>query len=156
MGLLPNFVAGRPLTAGEYDISGTVIASTSPLHTPGDKVFGCLDLDQQKRTKQGALCEYTRFPAECLVTRPPGMSAIDAAGIALAGQTAYVCLVEIGNVQPGQIVFVNGGSSSVGAYGIQIARAKGATVWASASGKNEAFVRGQGVEQVCLVVCSSS
>lgn len=63
MGLLPNLVAGCPLTAAEYEISGIVIGSTSSLHAPGDKAFGCLDLDQQKRIKQGALCDYTRFPA---------------------------------------------------------------------------------------------
>jgi D-arabinose 1-dehydrogenase-like Zn-dependent alcohol dehydrogenase len=136
MGLMPNFVAGRPFTAAEYDISGTVIASAF------------LDIDQQQRTKQGALAEYTRFPAECLMPRPEKISAIDASGVALVAQTAYMCLVDLARVKQGQIVFVNGGSSAVGMFGIQIAKAKGAKVWASASGKNETFVRGLGVEQV--------
>lgn len=49
-------------------------------------------------------------------------------------------------------VFVNGGSSSVGAFAIQIAKAKGATVWASASGKNEQFVRSLGADEVSHLV----
>lgn len=148
MGLMPNFVAGRPFTAAEYEISGTVIASAALLHKPGDKVFGFLDIGQQKQTKQGALAEYTRFPAECLMSRPENMSAIDAAGVALVAQTAYMCLVDLAEVKQGQTVFVNGGSSAVGIFGIQIAKAKGAKVWASASGKNEALVRGLGAEEV--------
>ena len=57
-----------------------------------------------------------------------------------------------GNLEPGQTVFVNGGSSSVGAFAIQIAKAKGAAkVVASASGKNEEFVRGLGADEVSLM-----
>lgn len=47
-------------------------------------------------------------------------------------------------------VFVNGGSSAVGAFAIQFAKARGCTVWASASGKNGDFLKGLGVDEVCL------
>lgn len=49
------------------------------------------------------------------------------------------------------MVFINGGSSAVGIFAIQIAKAKGATVWATASGKNEALVRSLGAEEVSSI-----
>jgi NADPH:quinone reductase-like Zn-dependent oxidoreductase len=51
-------------------------------------------------------------------------------------------------LEEGQCIFINGGSSSVGAFAIQIAKAKGCKVYASASGKNEEFVRGLGADEV--------
>jgi hypothetical protein len=64
--------------------------------------------------------------------------------------TAYQGLVGMAGLEKGQRVFINGGSSSVGAFAIQIAKAKGCWVYASASGKNEEFVRGLGADEVGL------
>jgi NADPH:quinone reductase-like Zn-dependent oxidoreductase len=130
-----------------------VVKSNSPLHQPGDRVFGIIPVPLQFPSKQGALAQYARLPGSNIVKRPDDMSAVDAAGFALAGETAYVGLFEVCKLEPGQMVFVNGGSSSVGAYAIQLAKAKGLTVWASASGKNEDFVRGLGADKVYLTLC---
>jgi NADPH:quinone reductase-like Zn-dependent oxidoreductase len=150
MHLLPNVVARRPYDAAEFDLAGTVVLSRSPLHSPGDKVFGFIDAGLQTTTKQGALAEYTRMPGDRLAKRPKGASAADYAGASLTAQTAHMALVDVAGLQEGQTVFVNGGSSSVGLYAIQIAKAMGLKVWASASGKNEEFVRGLGADEVCL------
>jgi NADPH:quinone reductase-like Zn-dependent oxidoreductase len=148
MEILPNFIARRPYDAAELDLAGTVVLSKSALHSPGDKVFGWIEATVQMKTKQGSLAEYTIVPGEYLVPRPAGMSATDCAGVTLTSQTAYMAIMEVAGLQEGQTVFVNGGSSSVGAYAIQIAKAKGMKVWASASGKNEEFVRSLGVDEV--------
>ena len=79
-----------------------------------------------------------------MVLRPPNISPVEASGIALAAQTAYQALIDIGRLEPGQTILVNGGSSAVGAFAIQIAKAKGAKVIATASASNEEFVRRQG------------
>jgi len=46
-----------------------------------------------------------------------------------------------------QTVLINGGSSATGAFAIQIAKYKGARVVATASGKNEQFVRNLGADE---------
>lgn len=102
----------------------------------------------QKATGMGTLCQYTRLPAENLVLRPPNISVVEAAGITLAGQTAYQALFDLGKLEPSQSVFINGGSTAVGAFAIQIAKAHGCKVVASASGKNEEFVRSLGADEV--------
>jgi len=103
------------------------------------------------KIKQGALSQYVRMPAEFLVVRPPNVSAVEAAGVTVASQTAYQALFEMGKLEAGQTVFINGGSSSVGAYAIQLAKARGIRVVASASGKNEEFVKSLGADEVCAI-----
>jgi NADPH:quinone reductase-like Zn-dependent oxidoreductase len=56
------------------------------------------------------------------------VSLTSAAGFMLAGMTAYQALTDRGKLENGQSVFINGGSSSVGAFAIQIAKAKGCKV----------------------------
>jgi NADPH:quinone reductase-like Zn-dependent oxidoreductase len=160
MRVLPNFIAKRPYDAAEIDLAGTVVLSKSALHSPGDKVYGYLDLGKQPQNKQGSLAEYTIADGAMLVKRPSGMSAVHCAGVPLTSLTAYMALFDIAGLEDGQTVFVNGGSSSVGAYAIQMAKAHGLKVWASASGKNEEFVRGLGADEVrhgavLLVIFSS-
>lgn len=94
------------------------------------------------------------MPADNLVIRPPHVSPVEAAGITLVAETAYEGLIDIAKLEAGQSVLINGGSSAVGAYAIQIAKAKGARVVATASGKNEAFVRKMGADEVCSTVLS--
>lgn len=103
-----------------------------------------------RKTGQGSLAEYARVTGDHLVKRPANVSPTEAAGITLAGMTAYMALVDIGKIEPGQTVFVNGGSSSVGGFAIQIAKAKGCKVVAACSGKNIDFVKGLGADEVRL------
>lgn len=99
------------------------------------------------KTRQGALQQYAKLPASHLVLRPSDITPTEASGIALAGETAWQALFNVGKLEAGQTVFINGGSSTVGAFAIQFAKAKGATVITSASSKNEAFVRGLGADE---------
>jgi NADPH:quinone reductase-like Zn-dependent oxidoreductase len=100
------------------------------------------------KTREGALQQYARMPADHLLLRPANIKPTEAAGLTLAGQTAWQALFNVGKFEPGQTIFINGGSTAVGAFAIQIAKAKGAEkVVASASGKNEAFVRELGADE---------
>ncbi|KAH7108462.1 hypothetical protein BKA62DRAFT_682267 [Auriculariales sp. MPI-PUGE-AT-0066] len=140
MAIAPNWFAGRPHVA-ENDFAGTVIASKSAKHPVGKRVFGYLPLELQKSKKsdQGALAQYVRAGSEHVARVPDHISTIDAAGVALTGETAYQLLVQLAQVEAGQTLFINGGSS-VGIACCQIAKALGCTVWASASGANKDLV----------------
>ncbi|KAG5651777.1 hypothetical protein H0H81_007416 [Sphagnurus paluster] len=147
MRLLPNFAnSGRPLPA-EHDLSGVIIDGNSTQFSEGDQVFGYISVELSQSIRQGALSQYVRMPADHLVIRPPNVSPIQAAGITLVAETAYEGLIDIGKLEAGQTVLINGGSSAVGAYAIQIAKAKGARVVATASGRNEEFVRKMGADE---------
>jgi|SRR5882762_2886153 NADPH:quinone reductase-like Zn-dependent oxidoreductase len=147
MKMIPTIISRRPFTA-ENDLAGIVVLSASSEFKPGDRVFGYLHSDIQRRIRQGALNQYTRLPASSIAPLPSNISFTQGSGFALAGVTALQALVDCGNVQEGQSVFINGGSSSVGAFAIQIAKAKGCKVVASASGGNEELVRGLGADDV--------
>lgn len=147
---LPNILARRPLQAAEHDIAGTVILSASSALPVGTRVFGFIPVPMQMKTGQGALTEYTRLPADHLTRTPDNITSVQAAGITLAGETAYQALLHDGGLQPGQSVFVNGGSSSVGAFAIMIAKSMKCTVWASASTANEELVRSFGADNVSI------
>ncbi|KII89061.1 hypothetical protein PLICRDRAFT_124276 [Plicaturopsis crispa FD-325 SS-3] len=145
MAMLPNFIANRPLVA-EHDLAGVVVDGNGTRFKNGDPVFGWIPVALQLKTRQGALQQYARLPASHLAARPPNVSVTGASGFTLAAQTAYQGLFKTGGLQDGQRVFVNGGSSSVGAFAIQIAKAHGCHVTASASAKNEEFVRSLGAD----------
>ena len=169
MRLLPNPLARRPLPA-EYDLCGVVVDENDTEFVPGDQVFGFIqpgeihpfwlqflsfhlilsNLELALSIRQGALAQYARIPSDYLVTRPSNVSPIEACGIPLAAQTAYQALIDIGQLEPGQTILVNGGSSAVGAFAIQIAKYKGANVVATASTHNEEYVRQQGADQASL------
>ena len=91
------------------------------------------------------------MPADHLGLRPSNITPVQAAGITLVGMTSYQALIHVAKLESEQTIFVNGGSSSVGAIAIQIAKAKGARVVATASGKNEAFVRKMGADEVRIL-----
>lgn len=101
--------------------------------------------------RQGALAEYIRVPSDHFVLRPSNITPVQAAGITLAAMTSYQALIHVGKLESEQTILVNGGSSAVGAFAIQIAKAKGAHVIATASGKNEAFVRKMGADEVRIL-----
>jgi len=146
MKFIPNLFANRPHIA-EHDFSGVIVDSNGTEFSNGDNVYGWIPPELRSETRQGALAEYIRLPSGSFVLRPSNITPVEAAGITLAGLTSYHALINIGKLEPEQTVFVNGGSSAVGAFAIQIAKAKGARVVATASGKNEAFVRKMGADE---------
>jgi NADPH:quinone reductase-like Zn-dependent oxidoreductase len=99
------------------------------------------------KTGQGALAQYVRVPVDHLVLRPPNITPIQAAGITLASLTAYQAVFDIAGLEAEQSICISGGSTAVGAFAIQLAKASGAKVTAIASAKNEDFVRGLGADE---------
>lgn len=167
MGLLPNFLAKRPIVA-EHDFSGVIVdANGSTEFSVGDQVFGFVSvgksefktirslviyhlnsIDLSFKTRQGSLAQYASVPTAYIVPRPANVSPLEAATFTLAAQTAYQALFDVAKLELGQTVFINGGSSAVGGFAIQLAKAKGLRVVASASGPNEELVKSFGADEV--------
>lgn len=127
MGLINTLMVSKPATPG-MDFSGRVIELGEPtdVFKVGDKVFGRLDPG-----RYGSLGEFVVAAYEACAIIPEGLDEHLAAGVGTAGLTAYQTIVP--NVKEGDQVFINGGSGSVGSFGIQIAKAVGCHVTVSCS-----------------------
>jgi len=138
------FPLAFPGTMGT-DLAGTV-ERAGPLATrwqQGDKVVARLD-----PTKGGALAEFAVVPASYLAAAPAKVSLEETAGIPTAAGTAWQALFEVANLRHGQTVLVHAGAGGVGSFAIQLARAAGARVIATASGSGVELARQLGADQV--------
>jgi NADPH:quinone reductase-like Zn-dependent oxidoreductase len=61
--------------------------------------------------------------------------------------TSWQAIFDTANLQDGQRILITGASGGVGSMAVQLAKAKGAYVIATASGKNEEFVRSLGADE---------
>lgn len=107
------------------DIAGRVEAVGAQItqFQPGDDVFG--DLSE---CGFGAFAEYVLVPENALALKPTSLTFEAAATIPVSGMTALQALRDVGQVQPGQKVLVNGASGGVGSFAVQLAKAFGAEV----------------------------
>src|SRR5205085_12117814 len=78
--------------------------------------------------------------------KPKSLSFAEAASVPLAAVTAWQALIDIGKIQNGQTVLIHGGSGGVGSFAIQIAKARGARVIATASTANQDFLKQLGAD----------
>ncbi|KAG8934052.1 hypothetical protein FRC02_010644 [Tulasnella sp. 418] len=147
MKTMPNFMAKRPRTA-EYDFSGVVVKENNSGYTIGDEVYGWVPAAPNfPNHGQGALASYIAHHSRYIAKKPASMSFDESAGLGLTGLTALYGF-DIGNLQDGQTIFINGGTSSVGIMAIQIAKTRGCEVTASCSAKNIGFVKNLGADEV--------
>jgi NADPH:quinone reductase-like Zn-dependent oxidoreductase len=96
----------------------------------------------------GAYSEYAIAPIRAVALKPAHMSFAEAAGIPIVGETAWRAMVTVGNVQPGQRVLIHGGAGGVGSSAVQIAKARGAHVIATASPSHNALLRSLGADEI--------
>jgi NADPH2:quinone reductase len=81
----------------------------------------------------GSHAELVSVPAASVWLLPDGLSVRDAAGVPIEFATAHDCLFEFGDLQPGETVLIQAGAGGVGLAAVQLAKAAGATVMATAS-----------------------
>jgi NADPH:quinone reductase-like Zn-dependent oxidoreductase len=125
------------------DLSGEV-AAVGPGVTDfrvGDPVFAMIGL-------LGAYAEHVTFKAAMAASKPATIDHVQAASVPLVGLTAWQALHEQADLRPGQRVFVLAAAGGVGGFAVQLARAAGAIVIASAAAKNADYVRGLGASEV--------
>ena len=111
--------------------------------TAGDKVFG------ENIETFGAYAEYITVPADGIVAHlPDNLSYEEAAGMGDGGVTSMNFLLNLGNIQPGQKVLINGASGALGTAAVQIAKHFGAEVTGVCSTKNVSLVNELGADYV--------
>jgi len=110
----------------------------------GDDVFGMPRFPKQA----GAYAELAAAPADEIAAKPAAIDHAHAAALPLAGLTAWQGLVRHGGLQAGQRVLIHAGAGGVGHLAVQIAKARGAYVIATASPDKLDFVRSLGADEV--------
>jgi NADPH:quinone reductase-like Zn-dependent oxidoreductase len=133
-----------PFTVG-WDVAGTVdaIGTGVTRFAVGDAVFGMPWFPRPAK----AYAEFVTAPSRHFAHRPAGLSEVEAAGLPLAGLTAWQCLVDIADVRPGQRVLVHAAAGGVGHLGVQIAKARGAYVIGTASRSKHDLLHDLGVDE---------
>ena len=135
----PPFILG-------WDISGTVEAIGADVAglKVGDAVFGMPRFPKQA----AAYAELAIAPADEIALKPQGIDHNHAGALPLAGLTAWQGLVRHGALKQGRRVLIHAAAGGVGHLAVQIAKARGAYVIATASPKKLDFVRSLGADEV--------
>jgi len=139
------FLGQPPYTLG-WDVAGVVtdIGYGATGFAEGDEVLGMPWFPREA----GAYAEYVTAPSRQFVRKPASMSFEEAAGLPLAGLTAWQALVDVAEVRPGQRVLVQAAGGGVGHLAVQVAKALGAYVIGTASPGKHDFVRSLGADEV--------
>jgi len=106
---------------------------------PGDDVFGWCD---------GAFAEYASAPEDHFVAKPANMTYEEAAAVPVAAVTALRGLRDVGKLQSGQRVLINGAAGGVGTFAVQIAKSFGGEVTGVCSSRNVDMVKSIGADHV--------
>jgi len=115
----------------------------SHAHHPIARILGLIDFNHD-----GAAAEYVSLPQEGVVPRPVRLSHVESAALPLAALTAWQALADRAHVQPGERVFIQGGTGGVGSLAVQFAKALGAEVTATAIDDDEPLVKTLGAAGV--------
>jgi NADPH:quinone reductase-like Zn-dependent oxidoreductase len=110
---------------------------------PGDEVFGELS-----EYGFGGFAEYVCAAETALVRKPMNITFEQAATVPDAAIAALQALRDCGQLQAGQRVLINGASSGVGSFAVQIAKALGAEVTAICHPNKVEMVRSIGADRV--------
>lgn len=108
------------------EVAGIIAACGSGVSefSPGDKVCALL--------AGGGYAEYCSVSALQCLPAPAGLSLLEAAAIPETFFTVWTNVFELGQLQEGESLLVHGGASGIGTTAIQLARALGSTVYATA------------------------
>ncbi|WDZ79017.1 zinc-dependent alcohol dehydrogenase family protein [Ensifer adhaerens] len=129
------------------DLAG-VIESVGPDVTAfrcGDEVYG---MTGGVGGIQGSLAEYASVDARLLARKPANFGFREAAALPLVFITAWEGLVDRAGVRAEQKVLIQGGAGGVGHVAVQIAKAFGAEVYATASAEKKDMVEALGATAV--------
>ena len=133
-----------PLILGG-DIAGTIeeVGLEVENFKQGDAVYGMT----VSGGFSGAYAEYALAKADAIAPKPESINFEEAAAIPIAALTAWQAMFNLANLSSGQRILIAGASGGVGSMAVQLAKAKGAFVIGTASGKNEQFVRDLGADE---------
>ncbi|HLZ86936.1 MAG TPA: NADP-dependent oxidoreductase [Puia sp.] len=128
-----------------WDFSGVIeqVGSQVTQWKAGDAVYGRPD-----PSRNGTYAEYVAVKANEIARKPASIDHKAAAGVALAGLTAWQALFEHGQLQAGQRVLIHGAAGGVGIFAVQFAKWKGAYVIGTSSEQNILFLEELGADEV--------
>jgi NADPH:quinone reductase-like Zn-dependent oxidoreductase len=135
-----------PIILG-WDAAGIVEQAGSKVtrFKEGDEIFAYC---RKPSVHWGAYAEHIVLEEEHAAIKPKNISFEEAASIPLAALTAYQSLFDAAKISPGETVLIHAAAGGVGGFGVQLAKDRGAVVWATASGGNQEYVQDLGASQV--------
>jgi NADPH:quinone reductase-like Zn-dependent oxidoreductase len=133
-----------PLILGR-DFSGVVSALGAGVQDlrVGDEVFGVLEAG-----RDGTYTEKLAVGAAIIAKKPPTMSHVEAAALALTGLTALCSIEDSLKLKAGETILIQGGAGGVASFAIQAAKHIGATVITTASKANAAYLSELGADEI--------
>jgi len=131
-----------PLTLG-MDAAGIVEKTGAKItkFKAGDPVYAFFTL-----ANEGGYAEFVTAKENEVASKPTTVTYTQAAAVPAAGSTAWQVLVDVAKLGAGQTILIHGGSGGVGHFAIQIAKARGAKVIATASTTNQDFIKKMGAD----------
>ena len=125
------------------DIAGVVekVGSKITKFKAGDPVFAYVSLKEG-----GGYAEYALGTQGDTAAKPKSVTYVEAAAVPIVALTAWQALIDTAKLSAGQTVLIHGGSGGVGSFAIQIAKARGAKVIATASTANQDLLRQLGAD----------
>lgn len=131
-----------PITLGS-DISGTIEALGGQVtqFEKGEAVYGCTNPNFI-----GGYAEFAIASAGMIAPKPRSLDFVQAASAPVVAVTPLEMIHEYAHLSAGQTILIHGAAGSVGAFAVQLAKDAGLKVIATASARDEAFVRGLGAD----------
>jgi NADPH:quinone reductase-like Zn-dependent oxidoreductase len=125
------------------DVSGVVEAVGEQVEgfAVGDEVYA-----SPTHRRPGTYAELVAIEADAVAAKPETLTHVEAASLPLVGLTAWDCLVGAAKLEAGETVLIQAGAGGVGTVAVQLARALGARVATTCSGRNVDFVRELGAD----------
>lgn len=132
-----------PLIPG-MDAAGVIEKAGSKITglKAGDAVYAFFTLQGE-----GGYAEYVVAKENEVARKPSAITYEQAAAVPAVGSTAWQALMDAAHLDAGQTVLIHGGSGGVGHMAIQIAKARGARVIATASTANQDFLKKLGADE---------
>ena len=135
-GLQPPIILG-------CEIAGTVaeVGSDVKDFKQGDAVFGYFE------SHVGGYAEYAVAKTWQIAPKPESLDFENAAAVPVGTLTSRQAMFDLASLKSGQKILITGASGGVGSMAVQLAKAKGAFVIGTASGRNEEFVKNLGADK---------
>ena len=121
------------------DVSGVVeeVGENVKDFKAGDAVYACAG---GVKGTGGALAEYILADADLVALKPDSLSFRQSAALPLVSITAWTALIDKARIKAGQKVLIHGATGGVSHIGIQLAKAMGASVYATCSSDSKATI----------------
>lgn len=127
------------------DFSGVVCARGAGVtdFVVGDEVFGVCDVGQE-----AAYAEKVAIRSAIVARKPPGLTHVDCAALALIGLTAICSIEDTIVLRSGETILIHGGAGGVASFAAQLAKHIGARVITTASAANHEYLRKLGIDRI--------